>query len=201
MLHFDGIDRHPLDQKCFGVFDFDRVSTNRLLDGLPGQLRMPHSRWNEIREDALVRSGYDVLVRGDRAGVDMFTKLLRKSLFVFFQGHPEYEAWTLLGEYRRDIGRFLTGEQESYPEIPQGYFDREAALLLEAFRERALNSRRKELMASFPSDRLAGRVSSPWRIPAVKTYANWLQYIAGRKSERIRPTASLVGASGGKRRS
>src|SRR2546429_6417390 len=43
--------------------------------------------------------------------VDMFVKELN-SLFVFFQGHPEYEATTLLLEYRRDIKRFLRRERE-----------------------------------------------------------------------------------------
>ena len=32
---------------------------------------------------------------------------------------------TLLLEYRRDIGRFLRGERDTYPPMPQGYFDEE----------------------------------------------------------------------------
>jgi hypothetical protein len=52
----------------------------------------------------------------------MFVKS-RDSCFVFFRGHPEYEAWTLLSEYRRDVARFLARECDHYPEIPQGYFD------------------------------------------------------------------------------
>lgn len=109
VLHFDGVDRRPLERKCFGIFDFENVSSSHLLEGVPQQFRMPHSRWNEIREDALTRAGYEVLVRAREHGVDMFTKKRRNGLFVFFQGHPEYEAWTLLGEYRRDIARFLAG--------------------------------------------------------------------------------------------
>ena len=37
-------------------------------------------------------------------GVDTFIKQ-DAGLFIFFQGHPEYEAQTLMGEYRRDISR------------------------------------------------------------------------------------------------
>ena len=44
----------------------------------------------------------------------MFVKQTR-SLFIFFQGHPEYEETTLLREYRRDVGRFLRGQQPHYP--------------------------------------------------------------------------------------
>jgi len=52
----------------------------------------------------------------------MFVKE-RKSLFLFFQGHPEYDADSLPREYRRDVGRFLRSERESYPGMPKGYFD------------------------------------------------------------------------------
>jgi homoserine trans-succinylase len=40
----------------------------------------------------------------------------RNSLLVFFQGHLEYEAQTLLLEYRRDVGRYLRRERELYIE-------------------------------------------------------------------------------------
>ena len=46
------------------------------------------------------------LTRSDEAGVGLFAKT-QGSLFFFVQGHPEYEAETLLREYRRDIGRYL----------------------------------------------------------------------------------------------
>ena len=38
-----------------------------------------------------------------------------RSLFVFLQGHPEYDPTTLLREYRRDVGRFLRRERDGYP--------------------------------------------------------------------------------------
>src|SRR2546422_9778102 len=97
---------------------------------------MPHSRWNDIPEDALASCGYRVLTRSEDAWVDSFVKQ-RNSLFVFFQGHPEYDAVTLLLEYRRDIGRFLRRERESYPIMPYGYFDPETVEALTALRQRA----------------------------------------------------------------
>lgn len=184
VLHFDRINRQPLEEKRFGVFEFEKVCDSDLLEGVQPKLAMPHSRWNEICEDDLTCAGYDVLLRDHRYGVDTFTKH-RKNLFVFFQGHPEYEAWTLLGEYRRDIARYLNGEQETYPAMPEGYFDQDSASLLEVFRDRALRNRRKELMASFPSDRLAGKLTDAWHAPAVKTFERWLQYIAWQKSHHM----------------
>jgi len=48
-------------------------------------VRFPHSRWNEVREDALTACGYTVLIKSPQAGVDIFVKQKRKSLFVHFQ--------------------------------------------------------------------------------------------------------------------
>ena len=59
-----------------------------------------------MRERDLAAKGYSVLTRSDEAGVGLFAKD-NNSLFLFVQGHPEYEAETLLREYRRDIGRYL----------------------------------------------------------------------------------------------
>jgi len=72
-------------------------------------VRFPHSRWNEVQENALTGCGYEVLTKSDSAGVDLFVKQKKKSLFVHFQGHLEHQAETLLKEYRRDIKRFLRG--------------------------------------------------------------------------------------------
>jgi homoserine O-succinyltransferase/O-acetyltransferase len=152
---------------------------------------MPHSRWNEIREDALTSCGYDILVRAPDAGVDTFVKS-RKSLFVFFQGHPEYEAGTLLAEYRRDIGRFLKGEREAYPAMPRGYLDEESARALHALRDQALANRREELIASFPTDLLAEKLTATWRSAATQMYSNWLLYMAAQKAQRVRAGRSAV---------
>src|SRR5439155_880827 len=98
LLHMDGIDRRKLSDKRFGVFECARVSDHPLMAAAPSRLPMPHSRWNDLPEDALTSSGYRVLTRSEHAGVDAFVKQT-KSLFVFFQGHPEYEANTWLLEY------------------------------------------------------------------------------------------------------
>src|SRR5205823_14428334 len=119
------------------------------------RLRMPHSRWNDIPEDALTSCGYRVLTRSDAAGVDAFVKQ-RQSLFVFFQGHPEYEAQTLMLEYRRDIRRFLLRERETYPNMPEGYFDDATVEALTALRERAASDRREAVPADCPTAAAAG---------------------------------------------
>ena len=106
------------------------------------------------------------------------------SLFVCFQGHPEYEADTLLREYRRDIGRFLRREQEHYPEMPQGYFNDDVAALAEAFRARAICDVRQSSVADFPMSGLEAGVENTWRRSAIGIYAYWIDFLKDRRSER-----------------
>lgn len=184
VLHIDGIGRRPLSDKCFGVFECAKVSEHPLTATVPSRLQMPHSRWNEIPEYALMTCGYEALTRSEEAGIDAFVKQ-KKSLFVFFQGHPEYDADTLLYEYRRDIGRFLRRERNSYPSMPQGYLDEDTVDALTALREHALSDRRPDLLAEFPTALVAGRVRSTWRSAAVSVYRNWLRYLCARKGRRL----------------
>ena len=190
VLYLDGIDRHQLGEKCIGVYAHSRMSNHPLVQGVPSQLKVPHSRWNEIREEALKPCGYSVLTKSAMAGVDLFVKRQRKSLFVYFQGHPEYEAQSLLGEYRRDVGRFLRREIECYPTMPTGYFDDHAAELLTAFQRHALLDRRNELLADFPVDRAAKNLKAPWHVVAKRIYHNWIVYLSARKFQRDRPACS-----------
>jgi homoserine O-succinyltransferase len=198
ILHMDGIARRPLGDKRFGVYQCVRVSDHPLTAAAPSHLQMPHSRWNEIPEEALLACGYRVLTRSDDAGVDAFVKQ-RKSLFVFFQGHPEYEAVTLLLEYRRDIGRFLRGERDTYPPIPLGFLDDETITSLTALEQRARSERREELLADFPLAMAAGRVTNTWRPTAENLYRNWLGYIRTQKEQHgLRPVpADLLAGSAG----
>jgi len=191
ILHIDGIVRRPLGDKRLGIFECVRVSDHPLTAAAPIRLRMPHSRWNEIPEEALLACGYRVLTRSEDAGVDAFVKQ-RKSLFVFFQGHPEYEAVTLLLEYRRDIGRFLRGERDTYPSIPEGYFDEETVHALTTLRERALSDRREELLTEFPLEMAAGKVTNTWRSTAEGLYRNWLLYILAQKEQATRRRAKAA---------
>jgi homoserine O-succinyltransferase len=190
VLHLDGIARHPLAEKCFGVFDCVAAADHPLIAGAR-RSAIPHSRWNELREDDLAACGYDVLTRSPQAGVDTFARQGR-SLFVFFQGHPEYDAASLLGEYRRDLGRFLRRERETCPALPHGYFDAVTAAELGLMRTRAMVERREDLLARFPLVAADRRVRAPWRPAAERVYRNWLTAVAARKAERRAPPAVAV---------
>jgi homoserine O-succinyltransferase/O-acetyltransferase len=185
--HLDGIRRRRLDDKRFGVFECAQAGEHTLIEGAGPGVRMPHSRWNDLPEDELSACGYRVLTKSDEAGVDAFVRE-QNSLFVFFQGHPEYETISLLLEYRRDIRRFLRGERETFPAYPRGYFDDETLDALAGLRRRALADRRESLIEDFPTSVFAARLTNDWRPAAVRMYRNWLQYISARKGQALATT-------------
>src|SRR6185437_3647219 len=108
-----------------------------------------------------------------------------KSLFVYFQGHPEYEANSLLLEYRRDVTRFLRGESKGYPEPPNNYFDEETLGALRRLQREAIRRPRKELLAEVYEALLRAKVEDAWRPAANRIYRNWLEYVSVQKQKRI----------------
>jgi homoserine O-succinyltransferase/O-acetyltransferase len=185
VLHFDGVQRQRLPDKLCGVFRHDIVPGHSLMSGVEAPLPLPHSRWNDLPVAALRESGYTILSSSNATGADTFTRQ-RRCLFLCFQGHPEYEDVTLLKEYRRDVGRFLRGEQAAYPLQPRDYFSPTASALLEEFRERAISRPRPELLADFPAAAAARDLGNPWQGAATTIYGNWLALVAA----TVRPGAS-----------
>ena len=180
VLQADGISRHALGEKSFGVFDHIVMTDHPLARALPLKLPIPHSRWNEVRGDALASCGYQILAESEAAGIGLFAKQ-RRSLFLLSQGHPEYEAVTLFKEYRRDVGRFLRRERETYPAFPCGYLDSDATEAFAAFRQRALSNRDESLLGAFPNEPARGQLRNGWGRSSICLFRNWLLYIAEKK--------------------
>lgn len=186
VLHLDGIERRRMPAKLSGVFACARVADHPLLAGMPESWRLPHSRHNTLEPAALAAAGYEVLSASDEVGADTFVRRRggrSGALFVFYQGHPEYDPGALFREYRRDVGRFLAGTAETYPEMPRGYFDPEATRMLDGFRARVLRERRPELLDEFPGVEARERLAHLWHDVAVRLYANWLALLA---TQRVR---------------
>jgi homoserine O-succinyltransferase/O-acetyltransferase len=201
VLHFDRIPRHRLADKQFGVFEAAKDCDHSLMNGINDGLRLPHSRWNEVRANELSAAGYDVLTSSPLAGVDVFVKKIRQSLFLHFQGHPEYSSETLCKEYRRDIRRFLRGERETYPTMPRGYFDRATAEILEAFQQTAIADRCEAIMDSFPESVTRG-LQNAWHASGLLIYSNWLQYLASEKARSsVFPAMAAAGSDTREKRS
>lgn len=187
----DGIRRRRLERKRCGVFAHTTVPRQPLLTGVAAPLYTPHSRWNELPADELHAAGYTIISSSPESGVDMFIKQTH-SLLIFFQGHPEYEHTTLLREYRRDVGRFLRGEQSQYPNLPQGYFSAAALQLLSAFEQRAIAAPAADLLAEFPVAAITDDLRNTWSTGAAGVYRNWLAYLASAHKASNNPTSVLA---------
>ena len=159
------------------------ANADPLIDGLRWPLRIFHSRLNDLAEADLVARGYGVLTRAPGAGVDIFVKRYR-SLFVFFQGHPEYDPLSLRGEYLRDVGRFLNGAQEHYPAAPAGYFDAETSAALDDLHLRALRQPNPAMLAECRAILDRSTVTTDRRGAATTIFRNWLNYLAMSKAAR-----------------
>lgn len=199
VLHMDGICRIKSNDKHCGVFDYAQASNHPLTTGTPLHFKLPHSRWNGLSEDELTTSGYSVLTRSAEFGVDTFCKQ-QKSLFVFFQGHPEYGSDTLLLEYRRDVGRYLRRETNIYPSLPRNYFDQKTASKLNTLQNEAVSCRREELLAEVSMILGETRIENTWRSTAAGMYRNWLEFICAQKQRqlndrKVAAEAHLVGSS------
>ena len=187
VLHLDGIERQRLTTKCSGVYDCFGVSSHWLTDDLPSPFRVSHSRLNDLRAGDLTTRGYRLLTHSPEAGVDIFAKQLG-SEFIFFQGHPEYEALSLEREYLRDICRFLAGERDTYPAVPVGYFDAETEERLASFEKRASHERRPALSSELPERTL--RQDLAMGDAATEIFRNWLGYLSD-DAQATRPRANL----------
>ena len=183
VLYSDGIPRHRLADKQFGVFEYKKIRDHWLTDGVGDPMQIPHSRWNEVQAHELTSCRYEILTQSTEAGVDLFVKEKKDSLFVHFQGHPEYGTRTLLKEYRRDIKRFLRKERETYPTMPHRYFGAAATKILSDFKENVISNPHEELMPSFPEAAVADAMRITWQNSGATVYRNWLQYVLLKKAD------------------
>jgi homoserine O-succinyltransferase len=179
VLHVDGLERRSFPEKLFGVFDCAKAADHAIVYGLPPSWPVPHSRYNDLPEEELVSHGYSILSRSPDVGADIFVRQ-RQSLFIFAQGHPEYDVSVLLREYRRDIARFLSGERDDYPELPRGYFEGRIETELLELRRLALQRRDVNMLLTFPSTTQIA-LTHTWQLPAQRIFANWLSLLAEKK--------------------
>ena len=180
VLHLDGVERRRLGEKISGVFRCEKTCAHPLTSGLPSSWRIPHSRLNTLDAERLAVAGYEILSLSRDAGADAFV-LERGAPFVFYQGHPEYDAGALFREYKRDVGRFLSGTMERYPEMPQGYFDDDSARAFTAFRARVERQRSRALLEEFPGCSGSVQPAHVWHDVSVRLYANWLEWVVARR--------------------
>jgi homoserine O-succinyltransferase len=116
-----------------------------------------------------------VLLASDQAGVHLAVERTR-GRWLLLQGHPEYEAVSLLKEYKREVLRWQSGERTDYPPMPQGYLREEGRRIASRFAEACQAGRGG---GAFPESKLLSHVDFRWTGAAVKFVWNWLEEIGG----------------------
>jgi homoserine O-succinyltransferase len=125
LYHLHGVNKVPLPEKLFGVFDHaldpgrQRVG---LLAGFTDRFPMPVSRYTGNRaEDIVATPNLSVLARAPESGVALVIDDATKDVFVL--NHLEYDADTLANEYARDLREGLGTK------LPVHYFPSDDPLL------------------------------------------------------------------------
>jgi homoserine O-succinyltransferase len=173
--HHHGIERRHLPAKRWGVYSH-KVDwpEHPLVRDINTRFDAPHSRFNTVDKERLEDVGLRVLAESEQADVHL---AVSPDLFriVYFQGHPEYDASSLLKEYKREVFRYINGELNNPPPYPENYLSREAREIAELFLEDALMAREKsEALPEFPEAEIMQHVDNTWRDTGKAIVNNWL---------------------------
>lgn len=98
-----GIHKHMLDQKVFGIYEFQvHHRKDPLLRGFDDVFLAPHSRYTYMdHEEIRACEGLRVLADSRELGECIVISRDRRQVFVL--GHLEYDRLTLDSEYKRDL--------------------------------------------------------------------------------------------------
>jgi homoserine O-succinyltransferase len=166
--------RHRGD-KLWGVFPH-RVTDRKhpLVAGVNTRFDVPHSRFNDISRVQFERKGLHVLAEGEASGVHLAVSPDGFRI-VFFQGHPEYDSISLLKEYKREVGRFVSHERPDFPPLPENYLSPLAAAILNEHRERVEHALLRRAPApELPEDLLLECLDNTWHDSALAVINNWI---------------------------
>jgi homoserine O-succinyltransferase len=183
VFRLSGVARRPMATKLSGLYECTKALDHPLTAGTPQSWRVPHSRCNDLPVAELNSEGFQPIVTIG-AGIDTFISR-RSSMFLFFQGHPEYDPESLLHEYLREVRRFMEGKIETYPNPPAGYFKDEELHELEDLRQKIVREPRRSHLTVLSQLLHRHEIRNTWRHPSIMIYRNWLQYIVGEKHKRI----------------
>lgn len=175
LKHLYDIERRPMAQKRWGVYSHRITPQDHpLTRGINTRFDAPHSRWNNITRAQCERAGLAVLAQSPEAGVHLAVSRDQLSM-VYFQGHPEYDAVSLLKEYKREVFRFLAGELAAPPPSPEHYFSEPAEQIALQFIEQALAARKTgQPLPAFPEAALSLLVDDTWGDTGKAMINNWL---------------------------
>jgi homoserine O-succinyltransferase len=174
MRFLHGIERRRLPRKQWGVYSHRVVApAHPLLRGINTRFDVPHSRYNAITREQFQEAGLTILIESADAGVhaavsdDQFRR-------IYFQGHPEYDANSLLKEYKREVLRYFGGERD-LPAFPEHYFSDRAAAVITRYLESAHRAHAAHApLPEFPEADVLPFLDNTWADTARAIFDNWL---------------------------
>jgi homoserine O-succinyltransferase len=173
--HYHDIDRRRLPRKRWGVYSHKLSHPEHpILRDVNTRFDAPHSRYNDVSRQQLEAAGLAVLAESAEVGVHL---AVSPDGFraVYFQGHPEYAAISLLKECKREIYRYLIGEREHEPRIPENYLSVEGEGIASAHIEAAVAARQRgDTELEFPEAELLPHIDNTWGDTGRAIVNNWL---------------------------
>ncbi len=176
LLKFDhGVERRRLSQKQWGVYNH-KIShpEHPLVWEINTRFDAPHSRYNEISKEQFEKAGLTVLANSDEAGAHLAVSADQFRI-IYFQGHPEYDAISLLKEYKRELLRYIDAVRDSEPPFPEHYFSTEAGNIATEYLRLAMEATANGVAPpEFPDAELQLLVDNTWGDTGKAIYNNWL---------------------------
>jgi homoserine O-succinyltransferase len=170
-----GIERQPLQAKQWGVYSHKiNAPEHPLTWEINTRFDAPHSRYNEVSKQQFEQAGLKVLVDSEDAGVHLAVSPDQFRI-IYFQGHPEYDAISLLKEYKREVLRYINDSRDDAPPFPENYFSEEADKIASQFLAAARSAKeRGDAMPQFPDAKLQACVANTWGDTGKAIVNNWL---------------------------
>lgn len=167
--------RTPLSAKYWGVFPHRVVDKNHpLVAGVNTRFDVPHSRFNQVSRAQFERAGLKILVASEDGNTHLAVSEDGLRL-VFSQAHPEYDAISLLKEYKREVGCYIRGDRQDYPPFPENYFSLRCQSILNEYQNRvdaALGAATDP--PAFPEALIVPELDNTWHDTAEAVINNWI---------------------------
>jgi len=171
--HHHNIDRRQLPQKQWGVYSHKVTRPDHpILRDVNTRFDAPHSRHNDVSREQFEAAGCSVLAESEEVGVHLAVSPDQFRV-VYFQGHPEYGAISLLKEFKRETRLFLNGEREKLPRVPENLFTAEGRDIAVDFVSR-LAQTKDTAAPEFPEAELTSHCDNTWGDTGKAIVNNWL---------------------------
>ena len=171
--HYHNIDRHHLPKKQWGIYSHKVIRPDHpILRDVNTRFDAPHSRHNDVSRKQFEDAGCFVLAESEDIGVHL---AVSPDQFhnIYFQGHPEYGAISLLKEFKRESNLFRTGERKKLPHVPENLFTPEGQEIAARFIAQ-LETARNGAAPDFPEDELIPHCDNTWGDTGKAIVNNWL---------------------------